>query len=319
MDFRTINYFVAVAQELNFTRAAERLQMSQPPLSNQIRDLEENLGVKLLNRSHKGVKLTAEGEVFYRRCLQMLELAEATRAEVKSLSQELSGTLKIGMVEGRAPFLLSKWISGFTEEFPYVTYELQNGSGTVIQDRLAHGLIDLAVLAAPYNGELFNALELESGPWLATMPEDHPLAKKEGKTVSIKELSDYRLIVPQRPSRLEALHRWFEDAGCKANVIVTLSSFIDSIALVNQGIGVSIFPLTTYAPYPGIVSKVIVDPPKRVDYVLLWRKDEKLSLPQQAFVDYVGDFMQEYRSKERTGAAKERHDEFQLPEGAQIL
>ncbi len=319
MDFRSINYFVAVAQEMNMTKAAERLQMSQPPLSNQIKDLEEDLGVQLLIRSRKGVQLTPEGEVFYKRCLQMLELANHTRSEVKSLSSELSGTLRIGMVEGRAPFLLAKWMSGFTEEFPYVTYDLRNGSGSVMQDRLQHGLVDLAVIAAPFNGEQFDSLLLDSGPWLATMPDDHPLALKEGTTVTVKELSDYKLIVPQRPSRLEALHRWFQDAGCEADVICTLSSFIDSIALVNQGVGVSIFPLTTYAPYPGIVSKVIVDSPKRCDYVLLWRKGEALTPLQQTFVDYVSDFMEEYRDKVRTGENKQRHEEFRIPEGAELL
>ena len=117
MDLRSLRYFVTVAEELNITRAAEKLMISQPPLSNQIKQLEEELNVQLFIRGKRHLKLTDAGAMLYRRAVQLLELADKTRQEMASL-EGLSGTINIGLVEGRAPFLLSRWIAGFRGEFP---------------------------------------------------------------------------------------------------------------------------------------------------------------------------------------------------------
>ena len=108
MELRTLRYFVVVAQELNITRAAERLNMSQPPLSNQIKALEEELGAQLLIRGKRYLQLTEAGTLLYRRAVQMLDIAEKTRQEISDLQSEMSGLLSIGCVEGRAPFYLSR-------------------------------------------------------------------------------------------------------------------------------------------------------------------------------------------------------------------
>ncbi|MBQ1402304.1 MAG: LysR family transcriptional regulator, partial [Oscillospiraceae bacterium] len=143
MDLRALRYFVTVAEELNITRAAEKLNMSQPPLSNQMKALEEELGTQLFIRGKRHLTLTDAGTVLYRRAQQLLELSEQTQEEVRSL-EGLAGKLNIGLVEGRAPYLLARWISGFRMEFPQVSFSLWNGSGDDVLDRLHHGLADLA-------------------------------------------------------------------------------------------------------------------------------------------------------------------------------
>ena len=131
MDLRALHYFVVVAEELNITRAAERLKMSQPPLSNQIKGLEEELGVPLFVRGKRRLTITEAGRLLYRRARQILELSDQTQQELMSM-EGLSGDLNISLVEGRAPYLLSRWIAGFRQEFPRVAIHLWNGSGLPI-------------------------------------------------------------------------------------------------------------------------------------------------------------------------------------------
>ena len=146
MDFRVLTYFTVVAQELNFTRAAEKLNMSQPPLSNSIRQLEEDLGVDLFIRGKRHLTLTEEGAFFLHRAQEMLEMADKTRSDLSSMRGGLSGRLTLSIVEGRPPFLASQWIRGFHEEYPLVRFEMWNGSSDDVIERLAHGLADLAVI-----------------------------------------------------------------------------------------------------------------------------------------------------------------------------
>lgn len=110
MELRTLHYFITVARELNITRAAGKLNMSQPPLSNQIKGLEEELGVQLFLRGKRHLELTEEGALLLRRAVQIQELAEKTRQEIASLRQGMTGTVYLSMVEGQAP-------SGLTREF----------------------------------------------------------------------------------------------------------------------------------------------------------------------------------------------------------
>ena len=153
MELRTLHYFTVVAQELNITRAAEKLSMSQPPLSNQIKTLEEELGVQLFIRGKRHLELTEEGTLLLRRAVQIQELADKTRQEISSLREGMTGIIYLSMVEGRAPFLAAQWIAGFREKFPLVRYNLWNGSSDDVLDRLRKGLADLAIIAAPYDTE----------------------------------------------------------------------------------------------------------------------------------------------------------------------
>ena len=149
MDLRSLNYFSVVAEELNFTRAAQRLNMSQPPLSNQIRNLEEELGTQLFIRGGRTLQLTEAGKLLYRRAEQILDLAERTQEEVSSLAMGLSGTLCLGSVAGVAPFLAARGIAGFREEYPLVRFEIVNGSSDDIIDQILRGYIEQGIIAAP--------------------------------------------------------------------------------------------------------------------------------------------------------------------------
>ena len=258
MDLRTLRYFTVVARELNITRAAEKLNMSQPPLSNQMRALEKELGVQLFIRGRRHLELTEEGALLLRRAVQMQELADKTREEIASLREGMTGTLYLSMVEGRAPFLAAQWIAGFREEFPLVRYNLWNGSSDDVLDRLHKGLADLAVIAAPYDTEYLEGFPVGREPWAAML-------------------------------------RWFGEIGAEPYILCEMSNYMDAAALTSHGVGVSIFPQTVGVSNGLVVSKIITQPSRQAEYILVWNKGQSPSGLTKEFIHYIQDCLEENR------------------------
>ena len=289
MELRTLHYFTIVAQEKNITRAAEILNMSQPPLSNQMRNLEEELGVQLFIRGKRHLTLTEEGEVLLRRARQILDMEEKTVQEIASMRNSMSGTLHLALVEGRAPYLAARWIAGFREEFPLVRYNLWNGSSDDVLERLHKGLADLAIIATPYDNERVEGFSVEREPWVALIPREHSLAQEPECDIPLKKLVGQPLIVPSRRFRIQAIRRWFHEIGEEPDILCEMSNYIDAVALTEQGVGISIFPQTTYTPNDLLVSKPITQSPHQVEYVLAWSKQQTLPELAEEFRNYVQD------------------------------
>ena len=287
MELRTLHYFTVVAQELNITRAAEKLNMSQPPLSNQIKALEEELGVQLFIRGKRHLKLTEEGGLLLRRAVQIQELADKTRQEIASLREGMTGVIYLSMVEGRAPFLAARWIAGFREEFPLVRYNLWNGSSDDVLDRLHKGLADLAVIAAPYDTEHLEGFPVGREPWIAMLHPDHPLAQTVGDTIPLSSLAGEPLIVPSRKSRVDAIRRWFGEVGAEPHILCEMSNYMDAAALTSQGVGISIFPQTVDVSNGLVVSKVVIQPSRQVEYILVWNRGQPPSGLTREFIHFV--------------------------------
>ena len=287
MELRTLHYFTVVAQELNITRAAEKLNMSQPPLSNQIKALEEELGVQLFIRGKRHLELTEEGGLLLRRAVQIQELAVKTRQEIASLREGMTGVIYLSMVEGRAPFLAARWIAGFREEFPLVRYNLWNGSSDDVLDRLHKGLADLAVIAAPYDTEHLEGFSVGQEPWIAMLHPDHPLAQTVGDTIPLSSLAGEPLIVPSRKSRMDAIRRWFGEVGAEPHILCEMSNYMDAAALTSQGVGISIFPQTVDVSNGLVVSKVVIQPSRQVEYILVWNRGQPPSGLTREFIHFV--------------------------------
>ena len=287
MELRTLHYFTVVAQELNITRAAEKLNMSQPPLSNQIRALEEELGVQLFIRGKRHLELTEEGGLLLRRAVQIQELADKTRQEIASLREGMTGVIYLSMVEGRAPFLAARWIAGFREEFPLVRCNLWNGSSDDVLDRLHKGLADLAVIAAPYDTEHLEGFSVGREPWIAMLHPDHPLAQPIGDTIPLSSLVGEPLIVPSRKSRVDAIRRWFGEVGAEPHILCEMSNYMDAAALTSQGVGISIFPQTVDVSNGLVVSKVVIQPSRQVEYILVWNRGQPPSGLTRKFIHFV--------------------------------
>ena len=294
MDLRGLHYFSVVAEELNFTRAAQRLNMSQPPLSNQIKALEEELGTPLFLRGGRGLQLTEAGKLLYRRAAQLLDLAERTREEVGSLAMGLSGALCFGSVAGLAPFLAARWLAGFREEYPLVRFEIVNGSSDDIIEQIQRGYIELGLIAAPYDSEHLEGIPVGDEPWCAIMSDRNPLAAEPDAPLPLRELAGRPLIVPHRRSRVDEIRSWFRQAGAEPNIIGEHSNFVDVLAMAHADVGISIFPQTAPETMPGIACRRIVEPSHRARYLLVRKRNTSISELSQTFLDYVTDYLQEH-------------------------
>ncbi len=293
MELRHIRYFMAVAEELNFTKAAEKLHMAQPPLSRQIQDLEKELGARLFHRTPHMLKLTEEGVLFSQYAVQILELARRSAEGIRELHTGLTGTLYLASVEGHAPRLISEWIAGFHKLHPHVQYDLWNGSSDEVTDRVTKGLCDLGIITSPYSTEGLSVLPVYDEPWVAILPKDHPLALEDGDTIRLEKLSPFELIIPSRRSRLQEITGWFELSGNRPHILCRISNTLNAYMLVEQGVGIAIYPASAndIRTPDSICIRRITDPSVSVSYALIWKKNQNLSHAAEALIRYVRDGM----------------------------
>ena len=175
MELRLLRYFLAVAREGNITRAAEDLHITQPTLSRQLAQLEEELGCTLFRRGGRKLELTQEGMLLRRRAEEMLQLEERIQRELTGTARELSGVVAIGSGESAAARFLPDLIQAFHGEHPLVRYQLVTGNADQIMEQMDLGLIDMALLMEPVDLEKYQYLALpQADHWGVLMPAGDP-------------------------------------------------------------------------------------------------------------------------------------------------
>lgn len=289
MELRHIRYFLAVAEELNFTRAAAKLCIAQPPLSRQIQDLEQELGAKLFLRKPHILQLTEEGVLFRQYALQVLDLVEKSTEDIRDMKKGLQGTLYLASVEGHAPHLFSQWIAGFHALYPHVQFNLWNGNSDEVTNRIMKGLSDLAIIMEPYNAEGLDAVHVYDEPWIAMIPVHHPLAELPGNEIELEKLAPYDLIIPSRASRLQEINSWFASAGCKPKILCRIAHMLNAYELTEQNVGIAIYPASAadLATGDAVCIKKLIQPSVTASYVLIRNKNRQLSNAAMEFLAYI--------------------------------
>ena len=287
MDIRTLHYFVAVAEELNITKAAKKLHISQPPLSLQIRNLEAELNTTLFIRGKRHLALTESGQILYRRAKEIIKLTEKTESEILSMGQGMSGTISIGLVEGMAPDIAAEWFAGFIRKYPNVRFRILDGSTDDLIEKLRGGIISLAVITAPCDNSLLDSFYVGEEKMMALMNRDHPLAAIHGRDVRITDLRGENLIVPSTTAIIDSLYGWFKGIGAEPKIVCVMDSYLDAAAMASRNVGISIFPRTAYVPNDSLVSKDIAGADKKLEYLFAWRKGHVLPTIEDKFIDFV--------------------------------
>lgn len=199
MDIRVLKYFLAVAREQSYSVAAERLFLSQPTLSRQIKDLEEELGKTLFIRSNKGVALTEEGMILRKRAEEIVELLDKTEQEVRHSNDVVSGKVYIGAGETYAIKLIADTAQKLQESYPDISYSLYSGDGTDVLERLDKGLIDFGIVFQEVDTSRYEHIDIPlKDRFGVLMRRDSPLADRE--KISLSDLKDLPLIVPRQPN-----------------------------------------------------------------------------------------------------------------------
>src|SRR5215211_7049402 len=243
MELRQLRYFAAVAEAQNFGRAAKRLHMSQPPLSIQIKRLEEELGVELFERSSRRVVLTDAGRAFLRRAREILNAVEEARETVRDAEQGLRGRLEVGFISSATLSLLPPSIRLFRERFAGVELELKELTSAQQIDALYAGEIRVGLVRLPLRapGLRFEPLQEES--FLVALPSGHPLEALE--SVPLEAMVDQPLIFFTRqlmPSLHAQIVELFQRVGAFPNVVQHAVHLQTIVGLVASDVGLAILP-----------------------------------------------------------------------------
>lgn len=236
MDIRVLQYFLAVAREESITKAADTLRMTQPPLSRQLKDLEEELGKQLLIRGSKKVTLTEDGMLLRKRAEELVDLMEKTKSELTSSSENINGEIYIGCGETEAISFFAEAAQKLQKKYPLIHYHIYSGDADRVMEKLDKGLIDFGLFVAFKNLSKYNYIQLPiKDTWGVLMRKDSPLAKKE--TILAEDLYDKPLILSHQASVNSEMFDWLKTDISKLNVVATYDLVYNASQFVKKGFG----------------------------------------------------------------------------------
>ena len=243
MELRVLKYFLEVAREGSITGASLSLQVTQPTLSRQLKDLEEELGQKLFIRGSHCITLTPEGMLLRKRAGEIMAIVEKTEEEFYSLGESVSGTIHLGGGESSAMSTIAEVFREMREEYPGIHYDLYSGNAEDVIDRLDKGVIDFGVVIQPVDISKYNSVSLpDKDVWGIVLRKDHPLSGK--KTIAPNDLLDIPLIASRYMIRQERVgnpyQKWFGGNLEKLNVVATYNLIYNAAILVESGLGCAI-------------------------------------------------------------------------------
>jgi DNA-binding transcriptional LysR family regulator len=285
VELRHLRYFVAVAQELHFGRAAEKLQIAQPPLSQQIRQLERTLGVRLFERNYHTVVLTAAGKVFLEEAQRVLEQMEYALSRVQAAQRGLAGWLNIGYMQSTSTTtaLMSDILTVYRQRFPAVEIRLRE---TTIQDQLQAiqaQQIQVGFVICPSGiPDELDSVVLERIPLVAAFAQRHPFVAQA--SISIHDLSNEPFIFCQRQAEHFFYDRIIQLCGFSPRITQEVPDMRMQLGLVAANLGIAIVPASAAdIRNLGVVYRPLVDldGDGAIETVLVWRRKDTSSLVQE--------------------------------------
>lgn len=287
MEIRVLRYFLAVVREQSITKAAEVLHITQPTLSRQLAQMEEEVGVKLFDRGTRKITLTNEGLLLRRRAEEILQLVDKTEKELMEQEEQVEGKITIGCGEIASVQRLPELFESFHEKYPRVNFDLYTATADHVKDQMDRGLVDIGLLLEPIDIEKYDFIRLDiKEHWVVLMRPDSPLAGKD--SVTAKDLSELPLILPRRLQVQSELASWFGDYYENLNVLFTSNLSTNASVMVNYGLAYSLviegmIPFwdqskITYRPLsPGLIATS----------VLAWKRSQPFSLAATKFIEHI--------------------------------
>lgn len=239
MELRVLQYFLAVAREQSISGAAEFLHLSQPTLSRQLKDLEEELGKQLFIRGNRKITLTEEGVLLRKRAGEILELVKKTEQEIALSDDTVAGDIYIGAGETDAIRVIAKAAQQLQKKYPEVRLHIASGDAADVVEKLDKGLIDFGVLFDPQDLSKYNYLKIpEKDTWGVLMRRDAALAQKA--CIRPEDLWDKPLILSRQHREGSALLMWLNRSEADLHIVATYSLLYNGSILVDEGIGYAI-------------------------------------------------------------------------------
>lgn len=286
MEIRVLRYFLAVVREESITKAAEALHITQPTLSRQLSQLEEEVGVRLFDRGTRRITLTNEGILLRRRAEEILQLVDTTERELVEQDEQVEGKISIGCGEIAAVRMLPELIRTFREKYTRVSFDIYTATADLVKEQMDKGLLDVGLLLEPVDMEKYDFIRLDMKEnWVVLMRPDDPLAEKE--YVTAEDLLSLPLILPRRMNVRSELASWFGDYYEKINVVFTSNLSTNSAVMVGAGLAYSLaiegaalwdHAKITYRP---------LFPPLTATSVLAWKRGQPFSLAATKFINQI--------------------------------
>lgn len=291
MEIRVLRYFLTVVREESITRAAEVLHITQPTLSRQLSQLEEEIGVRLFERGSRKITLTNEGILLRRRAEEILQLVDKTERELIEQDEQVEGKISIGCGEIAAVQLLPKLFKTFREKYPRVSFDIFTATADLVKEQMDKGLIDIGLLLEPVDMEKYDFIRMDTRErWVVLMRPDDPLAQKDFVTAS--DLSALPLILPRRMGVQSELASWFGEYFEGLNIAFTSNLSTNGAVMVESGLAYSV--VIEGAVQYWDKSKVIyrpLSPALTATSVLAWKRGQPFSLASSKFIKHMKCFL----------------------------
>ena len=287
MELRVLQYFLAIAREQSIIRAAESLHLSQPTLSTQIKNMEEELGKQLLIRGTKGsrkVTLTEEGMILRKRAEEILNLVRKTEHEITLSDNVVIGDVYIGTGETDGVRLLAKAAGKLKKQYPGIHYHIFSGNSIFVKEQLDKGLIDFGIIFGTPDLIKYEALKLPSKDvWGVLMPKDSPLAEKE--FITPEDLWEQPLLISQQESEGGELIQWIKRSIPELNIVMTYNLLFNASLLVEEGFGYAIcFDKIINTSGDSRLRFRPLAPAIEIEMYMIWKRYQVFSKPAEKFL-----------------------------------
>lgn len=288
MSIRNLTYFVEVAREKNFTRAANNLHLSQPALSKVIKNLENELKVQLIDRQGKQFKLTDAGEIFYENCETALKIINKELEKLYDSVNFEKGKITVGMPPVIGTAIFPTLLSNFKKRYPDIEIILIEGGANIIKDMIQDGAVDIGVVMLPFESEHFHAIPMIHSESKVVVHKSHKFADRE--TVGLKELQHENFVILGEEYMLyNQIISACKLKGFEPKIIFksTQWDFLAEMVSINEGITILPAPIIKVFRSNEIRSISIVDPELQWNIGMIIKKDKYMSYAMRTFIDFV--------------------------------
>lgn len=284
MELRVLRYFLLTAREENITKAAELLHITQPTLSRQLMQLEQELGTKLFHRGQRSLTLTDDGMLLKCRAQELVDLADKTEREFVKAECTLTGELSIGSGETLSMHTLSQWIASFRAENPLVQYDIYSATADEIKDRIEKGILDMGLLVEPVDIARYEFIRMpQKERWGILVSKDSPLALYD--RIGPADLAHTPILIAKRNMVRDELRGWFGSSFDSLEIAGTYNLLYNAAAMAANGVG-AVLCMEHNRAYENL-RFIPLFPTLETGAVLVWKKNQICSAAVEHFVSHV--------------------------------
>ncbi|MEH6868250.1 LysR family transcriptional regulator [Priestia megaterium] len=284
MDIKQLIYFLTIAEEGNISKAAERLHMAQPPLSQQLKLLEEELGVILFERNTRRIQITDAGQLLQNRAQQIIELMEKTSKELNDLKEGSQGVLSIGTISSAGETLVPIMVQNFHKVYPGVDFRIKESSTFEILELVKRGVVEIGVIRTPFNLETFDYISLPEEPMMAAALDS--LLDMNKTSMNLDDLKGKPLLFHNRYAN--NIEEACKKSGFEPKVKCRIDDTRTMLNWASGGMGIALIPRDMRALIPDSNLRFIEikEETLATKIIIIWRKNHYLSTPARHFLEF---------------------------------